>query len=158
FNDSTHPDHLLLLNVLRANLLRDVKTETFVKQAQDVYGSFKDAIAAAGFDPKRVMTTGYYLSEEKIIRAIRVLYKNKLPVNAKQMKTMKNDMANLLVSVAVGRQTTPANILASVMRRTYFGGSWTEAIKAAGLDPEQIVGRQAIETRISDLPHLAEWQ
>ena len=78
------------------------------------FGSWEEAIVAAGFEPDQERKKWFW-DKDRIISELQDMKSQGAPVNPKYIKTTRSGFYE-------------------VMRR-YFG-SWSEAVKAAGLDPE----------------------
>ncbi len=84
------------------------------------FGSWDDALRAAGVDPADVRRYESW-DEEKIIRRIKERRRKGLPLNSKAMQEQDSKLFNAALN--------------------YFGG-WSEALMASDVDPEEVYKRR----------------
>ncbi|MGD2174391.1 MAG: hypothetical protein PVJ27_03225 [Candidatus Brocadiaceae bacterium] len=105
---------------------KDYSALAYAAIRDNQFGSWDDALAAAGIDPADVRRYESW-DEDKIVRRIRERKKKGQPLNSKAMQEQASKLFNAALN--------------------YFEG-WDKALEAAGIKPEDVYKRRRWSTKI----------
>lgn len=126
---------------LNVTALDDSGAGMLIRAATKLFGSWDEALRAAGVDPSEVRLRGSGVSWSKplVVREIRKRKARGEPLNSRGI-----------------RQDEFGNQIFQSGSRLF--GSWDAALRAAGLDPEQVKKRKAVWSRTEVLEAIRERQ
>lgn len=108
------------------------------------FGSWPKALRCAGVNPKTVQLHQNFWTKALVIKGIRALYKQGIPLNTTAMRRALGQPSQKILRLALGRTINGRNLHAAALR--HFE-SWNEALEVAGLSLQEVRKDQAFWTK-----------
>lgn len=116
------------------------------------FGSWDNALSAAGINPKTYHRGGKAWSRELIVEVIQAYRKAGLYLSCSALTVENSKKARMTIRSITGRDILPVSLYEA--GRRYFG-SWPNALKAAGIDPKSIESKRY--SSLATTAHQGEW-
>ena len=101
--------------------------------ARRYYGSWDSALEKSGINIESVKEKPFW-TEKKVIRSIKILHKNGVPLNSEYLGVDCSRANSLIIKQGIGKKRVGRSLLGGAYR---VYGSWDRALFAAGLKPYQ---------------------
>jgi hypothetical protein len=105
--------------------------------AKKQFGSWDNALIAAGLNPKEIRRDKGFWTKELIVDSVLALKRARVPLNCVSMQFNKDPEISEIISSVTGRRTTGASLYCAVVARY---GSWTKSVRAVKRNPELLGG------------------
>ncbi len=108
------------------------------EKARKIFGSWDDALRAAGIDPaevRKLAPQGILASEEQVIKGILAIHKASINPNSNRLRNDSGGRVAQELRTAFGTPVSPRTLMENAVE---IFGSWDGALEAAGLDPDRI--------------------
>lgn len=116
------------------------------------FGSWDNALRAAGIDPATVRRRPGYWTKELVIQVIRAFQKAEIPLNSASLYADSYPLSRNILKKMTGRKVDPHSLY---LAGGYWFGSWEKALRAAGVEPTKVGNRRLSSLPV--IPHQKEW-
>ncbi len=141
-------DNKLYVEALSKALGTKAGPQNLTERAREIFGSWDAALLAAGLQPNEIhlrAPDGLFSTPEQIIKGIQALRKAKLDL---RYTSIRNNSGNKYSQTLLQEFNVKANAETLYSSSQAVFGSWDEALRAAGIDPQEVRVKAALGARV----------
>lgn len=121
--------------VLQDAIGRDLTGLRIHSAGYRLFGSWYQALEAAGIDPQAIRHDEIFWTKDNIIKSVKKLYENDVPLYIYRLSRDRLQSTTNTLMPIVGRPVTGAGLYIAAMKKY---GSWDKVLITAGIEPYEI--------------------